>query len=213
MEACFMQTPLRCLAINCTLKASGPSSTQVLLDQAIEELQASGVVCSSVRAAALDIRPGVTDDEGEGDAWPSIRDDLLASDILLLGTPIWLGGPSSVCRRVLERCDAFISQTDDHGRMVTFGKVAGVVVTGNEDGAHNVIAQLYQGLADCGFTIPTSAASYWVGEAMGSVDYRDLDEPPEKVAETTRMMATNLVHVARLLEAKPYPPPGSSVLP
>ncbi|TVP67761.1 MAG: flavodoxin family protein [Nitriliruptor sp.] len=201
---------LRCLAINCTLKASGPSSTQVLLDQAVEALDGLGVACSAVRAVALDIRPGVTSDEGDGDAWPAIRDELLAADILLLGTPIWTGGPSSVCRRVLERCDAFLSDTDDLGRMVTFGKVAGVVVTGNEDGAHNVVAQLYQALADCGFTIPTNAATYWVGEAMGSVNYRDLDEQPDKVAETTQMMATNLVHVARLLKASPYPGPGTT---
>jgi multimeric flavodoxin WrbA len=201
---------LRCLAINCTLKASGPSSTQLLLDQAAGALGELGVTCSSVRAVTVDIRPGVTSDEGDGDAWPGVREELLAADILLLGTPIWLGNPSSVCRRVLERCDAFLGETDELGRMITFGKVAGVVVTGNEDGAHNVVAQLYQGLADCGFTIPTNAATYWVGEAMGSVDYGDLDEPPEKVTQTTSMMAANLVHVARLLKAHPYPGVGDT---
>ena len=89
--------------------------------------------------------------------------------------------------------------------MPTFGKVAGVVVTGNEDGAHNVIAQLYQGLSDCGFTIPTNAATYWVGEAMQSTDYADLDTPPDPVASTTKMVAANLVHVAGLLRKEPYP--------
>lgn len=204
--------PLRCLAINCTLKASGPSSTQLLLDQVMGELRGLGVRCSSLRAVTLDIRPGVTSDEGEGDAWPAVREELLGADILLLGTPIWLGNPSSVCRRVLERCDAFLGETDDAGRMVTFGKVAGVVVTGNEDGAHNVVAQLYQGLADAGFSIPTNAATYWVGEAMGSTDYRELDEQPDAVASMTRMMATNLAHLARLLRAHPYPAPGETAV-
>jgi multimeric flavodoxin WrbA len=200
---------LTCLALNCTLKPDGLSNTDVLLRQTIDALEGQGVTGEVVRVAALDVHPGVTSDaQGPGDDWPTLRERILAADILLLGTPIWLGNPSSVCRRVLERMDAFISETDDEGRMVSFGRVAGVVVTGNEDGAHNVTAQLYQGLSDIGFTIPANATTYWVGEAMGSVDYGDLDEVPEKVATTTQMMAVNLAHVARLLRDHPYPPPS-----
>lgn len=198
--------PLRCLALNCTLKPTGRSSTQVLLDQVTDTLLARGATTTHIRMLSHEVRPGVSADEGDGDEWPDIRRHILDADILVVGTPIWLGNPSSVCRRVLERCDAFLGETDDGGRMPTFGKVAGVVVTGNEDGAHNVVAQLYQGLADCGFTIPTNAAAYWVGEAMGSIDYADLDEIPEKVAATTATMATNLAHLARLLRNAPYPP-------
>jgi multimeric flavodoxin WrbA len=198
---------LTCLALNCTLKPDGPSNTDVLLRQVLDALDGQGVTGEVVRVAALDVHPGVTSEaQGPGDDWPALRERVLAADILLLGTPIWLGNPSSVCRRVLERMDAFIAETFDEGRMVSFGKVAGVVVTGNEDGAHNVSAQLYQGLSDIGFTIPTNATTYWVGEAMGSVDYGDLDETPEKVATTTRTMAVNLAHVARLLRDHPYPP-------
>jgi multimeric flavodoxin WrbA len=201
--------PLTCLALNCSLKPSGPSNTDVLLRQSLDALAEQDVRGEVVRVASLDVHPGVTSEaQGPGDDWPGLRERVLAADILLLGTPIWLGNPSSVCRRVLERMDAFLGETDDEGRMVSFGKVAGVVVTGNEDGAHNVAAQCYQGLSDVGFTIPTNATTYWVGEAMGSVDYGDLDEVPERVATTTRMMAVNLAHVARLLRAHPYPPPG-----
>lgn len=196
---------LTCLALNCTLKPEGPSNTQVLLDQLLAELDVHGVSSETVRVAAHDVLPGVESDMGAGDAWPAIRERLLASDILVIGTPIWLGNPSSVAKRVLERCDAFLSETDDQGRFVTMGKVAGVVVTGNEDGAHNSIAQIYQGLADVGFTIPTNAATYWVGEAMQSTDYGDLDEVPGNVASTTRMAASGLAHVARLLKEHPYP--------
>jgi multimeric flavodoxin WrbA len=197
---------LTALALNCTLKPDGPSSTQVLLDQLLDELAANGVAGETIRVVQHDVKPGVEADMGDGDEWPAIRQRILDSDILIVGTPVWLGTLSSVAKRVLERCDAFLSETDDHGRMVTMGKVAGVVVTGNEDGAHNIVAQCYQGLADMGFTIPQNAATYWVGEAMGSTDYQDLETTPEKVASTTRMAASSLAHVARLLKANPYPP-------
>jgi multimeric flavodoxin WrbA len=197
---------LTALALNCSLKPDGPSNTQVLLDQLLAALADHGVTGDTVRVAAHDVKPGVEADMGDGDEWPAIRERILAADILIVGSPIWLGNPSSVARRVLERLDAFIAETDDEGRMVTFGKVAGAVITGNEDGAHNSIAQIYQGLADCGFTIPQNAATYWVGEAMQSTDYGDLDETPENVASTTQMAASSLAHVARVLQANPYPP-------
>jgi multimeric flavodoxin WrbA len=201
--------PLTCFALNCSLKAEGPSNTEVLLRQVLDALEDHDVVTDLVRVAAHTVHPGVlSESQGPGDEWPALRERILAADIVLLGTPIWLGNPSSVCRRVLERMDAFLSETDDEGRMIAMDKVAGVVVTGNEDGAHNVIAQCYQGLADVGFTIPTNAATYWVGEAMQPVDYGDLDETPKNVASTTAMMASNLAHVARLLRGHPYPAAG-----
>lgn len=204
-----MSDTITCLAINCTLKPEGESSTQRLLEQLSEDLATHGVTTSFVRAAAHDIHPGVSEEAmGPGDEWPELTPAILDADIVVLGTPVWLGNPSSVCRRVLERMNAWISATDDEGRMLLAGKVGGVVTVGNEDGAHNVTAQLYQGLADIGLTIPSSATTYWVGEAMGSTDYKDLDEVPEKVASTTAMAATNLAHVARLLRDHPYPPPG-----
>lgn len=199
---------LTVLALNGTLKRSGPSSTQVLLDQVLDALSGRGVTGDSVRLAEHDIHPGVEDDMGDGDAWPALRERVLAADVLLVGTPIWMGQPSSVTKRALERLNALMAATDDQGRMVTFGKVAGVVVTGNEDGAHHVTAELYQALNDCGFTIPANAGNYWVGEARGGTDYADLDETPESVAATTATMATNLAHTARLLRDHPYPPAG-----
>lgn len=203
-----MSEPLRCLTLNGTLKADGPSSTQVLLDQVAEALTAHDVVTETVRLVEHDVKPGVEADMGAGDAWPGIRERILAADILVLGTPIWLGNPSSVIKRAMERIDAFLSETDDAGRFVTSGKVAGVAVTGNEDGAHNSIAQLYQGLVDAGFSVPNNGATYWVGEAMQGTDYRELDEVPDNVASTTALMATNLAHLARLLRDAPYPPPS-----
>lgn len=152
-----------------------------------------------------DVKPGVTSDEGEGDGWPEIRQKILDADILIVGSPIWLGHQSSIAQRVLERMDAFLGETDDKGRMVSYGRVAGLAVVGNEDGAHHVTAQLYQGLADEGFTIPANAVTYWVGRAMQSIDYNDLDETPKETERTTKMMVRNVVHVARWLSANNYP--------
>ncbi|HAQ24706.1 flavodoxin family protein [Stutzerimonas nitrititolerans] len=196
---------LSALAINCTLKASPQqSSCDLLLTQAQRELEKLGVTCEQLRAVDFDIKPGVTSDEGPGDDWPMIRQKVLAADILLLGTPIWLGHPSSVCQRILERLDAFLGETDDQQRMVSYGRVACVAVVGNEDGAHHVVAELYQGLNDVGFTIPANGCTYWVGEAMGSTDYKDAG-PREKTANTNAMLARNAVHLAKLLKQSGYP--------
>ncbi len=100
-----------------------------------------------------DIRFGVSTDEGDGDEWPAVREKMLAADILVLATPIWMGQPSSVCKMVLERLDAELSETDDEGRLSTYNKVAAVAVVGNEDGAHHVTAEVLQALNDTGFSV------------------------------------------------------------
>lgn len=193
--------------MNCTLKR-GPdaSSTQKLLDQLLRALTNHGVETSSVRVVDHDVKPGVKADEGDGDAWPSLRRQVLDANILVLATPIWMGQPSSVAKRVLERMDAFLDEIDEQGRYPTFGRVAMVAVVGNEDGAHHVTAELYQALADVGFTIPAGSSAYWVGEAMGSVNYKDLERTPEKLAGTIKTPACNAAHLAALLKAQPYPP-------
>jgi multimeric flavodoxin WrbA len=197
---------LRALALNCTLKPSPtPTSTQRMLEQLAAELAEHDVTTRIERVVDHDVRPGVRADEGDGDEWPALRRALLDADILVLGTPIWLGAPSSVAKRVAERLDAMLGETDDRGRMPTFGKVALVVTVGNEDGAHHVAAEVFQWLNDTGYTIPVSGAVYWVGEAMGSVDYQDLDETPSSVATSLRMAASSAAHLARLLAADPYP--------
>lgn len=198
--------PLRALALNCTLKSSDqPSSTERMLALLLEELDRRQVMGDMIRVVDHDVRPGVTSDEGAGDAWPAIRARILESDILLLGTPIWLGQPSSVCKRVLERLDAFLSETDDGGRMVSYGRVAVVAVVGNEDGAHHVSAELYQALNDVGFSLAPNAVSYWVGEAMQAKDFRDLKNVPDVVTRSVTMAAGNAAHLAAVLKASPYP--------
>ncbi|WP_285260122.1 flavodoxin family protein [Halopseudomonas bauzanensis] len=197
---------LTALALNCTLKPSpADSSCDLLLKQTLAALQEQGAQGELLRVVDYNIKPGVTSDEGEGDDWPMIRQKMLAADILILGTPVWLGHPSSLCQRVLERLDALLSETDDQGRMLSYGKVAGVAVVGNEDGAHHIVAQVYQGLNDVGFTLPANSCTYWVGEAMGSTDFKDLPSTPEKVVQTTQVLAQNCVHLAGLLKQQQYP--------
>jgi len=199
---------LKALAFNCSLNptsAGETSSTQVLLDQLVAELDKLDVQTQIVRAADHDIKPGTDHDMGQGDAWPPLREKLLAADIVIIATPIWLGQPSSVAKRVLERIDAFIEELDDQQRMPTFGKVGLVAVVGNEDGAHHVAAEMYQALNDLGFSLPPTAVTYWVGEAMAGKEYSEFAEPPEKVALATSMAAAGAAHLARVLKENPYP--------
>ncbi len=198
---------LRALVLVCSLKASpAPSSSELLGRQVLEQLQQYGVTGEVLRVVDHDVKFGVTTDEGDGDGWPVIRGKLLSSDILVLAVPIWLGQPSSVCKVVLERLDAELGETDEEGRLSTYGTVATVAVVGNEDGAHHVIAECVQGLNEVGFTVPAAGSTYWVGEAMHGTDYNDLDATPEETATTTATLAANAVHLARLLKSSPYPP-------
>ncbi|MFC8730872.1 flavodoxin family protein [Luteimicrobium sp. NPDC057192] len=199
-------TSLSAVVLVGTLKPSpAPSSAELLGHQVLAALEPHGARGDVVRLVDHDVKPGVETDMGDGDAWPAIREQILAADILVLATPIWLGQPSSVTKRALERLDAELSETDDEGRLLTYGKVALVAVVGNEDGAHHVSAELFQALDDVGFTIPAAAVTYWVGPAMGSTDFQDLDETPESTAAATKTAAANAAHLARLLRESPYP--------
>lgn len=200
--------PLSAFGLNCTLTSSPTeSSTQKMLDLLLGAIGKHEVDTSFERVVDHDVKTGVRADEGDGDAWPALRKRVLEANILVLATPIWMGQPSSVAKRVMERMDAFLSEIDEQGRYPTFGRVAIVGVVGNEDGAHHVTAEVYQALADVGFTIPAGSSAYWVGEAMGETDFKDLDKTPGKVAETIQTLASNAVHLARLLDREPYPPP------
>jgi multimeric flavodoxin WrbA len=199
---------LKALAFNCSLKSSTDdesSSTQALLLQLVEEFRKLDVQAEIVRAVDHDIKPGTDHDMGDGDAWPPLREKLLAADIVIIATPIWIGQPSSVAKRVLERIDAFIEELDDAKRMPTFGKVGLVAVVGNEDGAHHVAGEIWQALNELGFSLAPSALTYWVGEAMTGKEYSEFAKPPEKVAVATAMAAAGAAHLAKLLKASPYP--------
>ncbi|TLM72934.1 flavodoxin family protein [Pseudarthrobacter sp. NamB4] len=197
---------LTALALICSLTPSPePSSSELIARHLLGELESHGVRTASLRVVDHNVMPGVQTDMGDGDAWPGIRERILAADILVLATPIWMGHPSSITQRVIERLDADLAETDEAGRPIMYDKVAIVAVVGNEDGAHKTVADTQQALNDVGFTFPAQGATYWVGEAMQTVDYKDLDTVPEKVAATTAGAARNAAHLARSLKKDGYP--------
>ena len=127
------------------------SSTNAMIDVLRERFAAHDVtVGKTIRIADHDVMPDVSSNKGKGDDWPAIRQQILGADILVFGTPIWMGQASSIAKRVLERMDAFLSETDEQGRMPSYSKVAVAAIVGNEDGAHWASPQLFQSLNDTG---------------------------------------------------------------
>jgi multimeric flavodoxin WrbA len=198
--------PLTAVALVCSLKPSpAASSSDKIARDLASALGDHDVATTVFRVVDYDVRPGVEADMGDGDQWPTLRKSILDSDILIVSTPTWMGHLSSVAQRVLERLDAELSESNDKGQPLTYGKVAAACVVGNEDGAHAISADLFQALNDVGFSIPAGGVTYWNGEAMHTVDYNDLEETPEKTASTTKTLAANAAHLARLLAADGYP--------
>lgn len=199
---------LKAIALNCTLKRSGgkSSSTDKMIELLAGAFERRGVdLTETIRMADHNVLPGVKSDEGKGDEWPAIRKKVLDADILILGTPVWMGQMSSIAKRVLERMDAFLGETDDHSRTPAYGKIAVCAIVGNEDGAHHISATVFQALNDVGWTIPAAGSCYWVGEAMSDVDFKDLKTVPKVIRETAEMVASNSAHLAASLKGTPYP--------
>jgi multimeric flavodoxin WrbA len=193
---------MKALVINCTLKPfPEPSNTHALAEVVGDELEKNGVEVEYVRAVDLNLLPGVMTEQGDGDDWPEAHGKLLRSAILVVASPTWVGRPSSVAQRVIERMNAMIGETDSQDRPVAFGRVAGVVVTGNEDGAHHVIAEIAGAFGDIGYTIPGNAWTYWhLGPGKGP-DYLDAKRGHDWSDETGRTMAKNLHITAKALAA------------
>jgi len=196
---------MKALILNCTLKkAPEESNTRMLAGEVIPNLDERGVECETVRLVDLNIAPGVSSDEGDGDEWPGVRQKILDSDIRVFATPTWLGQSSSFAQRALERMDAMLSEQNEAGQLIAYGRVAGFVVTGNEDGAH-IISQLAQGVIDIGFCVPHAAWTYWkMGPGPGPT-YPETDHGKEWTKAMARTYAQYLFHVARALQETPIP--------
>ena len=199
---------LSALFINCTLKPGDQTShTQGLMDVAMQHMRDQGVSVDLVRAVDHDIAPGVQPDMREeglaSDDWPALTERVLAADILVLGTPIWLGDKSSVATRVVERLYSLSGWLNDEQQSVFYGKVGGVIVTGNEDGIKHVAMNVLYSLGHIGYTIPPQADAGWIGEAGPGPSYLDEGSGgPENdfTQRNTRIMVWNLMHVASMLK-------------
>jgi len=201
--------PLRALFINGTLKPSPAlSHTEGLMQVSRAVLESGGVEVDTIRAVDHELAPGVHPDMTEHgaarDDWPALWDRVLDADILVLGTPIWLGEPSSVIRRVIERLYAMSGLTNEKGQYVYYGKVAGTIVTGNEDGVKHSAMSLLYALQHLGFVIPPQADAGWIGEAGPGPSYLDPGSGGPENDFTQRnvtFLSWNLIHLATMLRA------------
>jgi multimeric flavodoxin WrbA len=200
---------LSALFVNCSLKptTAEPSNTQALMDNSVAIMEANGVETDLVRIADHEVPPGVEEDMTEHgydrDDWPAIQRRVLAADILVLGTPIWLGEKSSLCTRVIERLYGYSGELNDRGQWIYYGRAAGVLVTGNEDGIKHVAMNTLYSLQHIGYTIPPQADAGWIGEAGPGPSYADPGSggfENEFTQRNTTFMAWNLMHLAALLK-------------
>jgi multimeric flavodoxin WrbA len=199
---------MKALIINCTLKPSPAfSNTGSLIKKAEDQLKEAGVKTEVIRLVDYNVKPGNNSDEGKGDDWPKILKKILACDIFIIGAPIWMGNLASTAQRVIERLDAIFHEdgfTNDKGQFITYNKVGGCLITGNEDGAHACAAQVLWSMQELGFTIPPNVNAYWVGMAGGGEDY--VEGGGEKFFYTNytlRWAIANLVWFAKLLKDNP----------
>ena len=214
----FDFSDLSAMFVNCTLKPTGKlSHTEALLGVSKAIMDANGVATELVRAVDLELPPGVYPDMTEhgfdSDEWPSLRDRVLSADILVIGTPIWLGEESSVCRRVIERLYGESGSLNDQGQYIYYGRAAGCIVTGNEDGIKHCAMTVLYALQHLGYTIPPQADAGWIGEAGPGPSYADEGSggpDNEFTQRNTTFMTWNLMHLARMLrEAGGVPAHGN----
>ncbi|MDH3189782.1 MAG: flavodoxin family protein [Acidimicrobiia bacterium] len=199
---------LSALFINTTLKKSPEMShTQGLMDISIEIMRRQGVTVENIRAADRVLPPGVwpdmTEHGYEADEWPELFDKVMDADILVLGTPIWLGEKSSICTRVIERLYGNSSQLNSEGQYAYYGRVGGCLVTGNEDGIKHCSMNVLYSLQHLGYTIPPQADAGWIGEAGPGPSYLDPESGgPDNdfTNRNTTFMTWNLLHIGRLLK-------------
>ena len=170
----------------------------------MEEL---GVETEIVRATDYKIYFGVTSEAvKDDDGWPELYEKIKKCNILVLGMPIWMGVRSSVAQLVIERLDGSYSDADkETGQFPLYNKVGGVIVTGNEDGAHDCASTTLFNLSHFGCTIPPNSDCYWVGDAGPGPSYIEGGERHLYTNKTARYMANNCVYFAKLLADNPIP--------
>lgn len=201
-------TPLNVLVLNASLKHGDQlSNTQELSELVLEAMKPHGVTSEIVRLSDLNLPVGLGFRESDDDDWPGVVTKLKAADIVLFATPVWWGGRSSLMQRVIERMDALDEEYIASGRSALYNKVAGVVITGSEDGALSTLGTIMMVLTFMGFTLPPECCAYWVGE---------VGQPPSEdrakrlVNEASKHMARNvgrnLVYYAQLLKRHPLVP-------
>jgi multimeric flavodoxin WrbA len=198
---------MKALILNCTLKPSPQvSNTAALAQEMIAELERLSVKTEMLRLADYNVMTGTKSDLGAGDEWPLILKKLLAADIFIIATPTWVGTLSSMAMKALERINGLYSAQSQQGLPVTFNKVAGFVITGEEDGARHVVAELAHALMDVGFTIAPQSYTYWNNGPGPGKSYLKSNRRKDWAVETAKAAAANVVAVAKALKKMPIKP-------
>ncbi len=210
---------LKAMYVNCTLKRSPEvSHTQGLMDVSINIMKKEGVDVRQLRLVDYEVATGVYPDmtkhNWEKDEWPQLFQDIFAADILIIGTPIWLGEKSSVAQRLIERLYSMSGEKNSKGQYLYYGKVGGNIITGNEDGAKHCAMGILYALQHIGYSIPPQADSGWLGEVGPGPSYLDKEAKAlenDFTNRNTTFMTYNLMHLAKLLkENNGYPQYGNS---
>ncbi len=202
-----MESDIKFLILDGTLKRKNKfSHTRTLCDFLVPYLNAEGAEGEIVELVEYNIKPGVESDEGEGDEWPSILKKVLAADIIIFATPIWWGTHSSILQRIIERMDALNDELLETGKSELANKIGGMVISGAEDGAENIIGQICNFLVWNGVTIPPACSLSYLGEYAKTKEILLKQfKKSKEVSEMAETMSRNLVYMARLLKANPFP--------
>ncbi len=215
-------TDLKALYINCTLKSSPQKShTQTLMDVSMNIMEKEGVDAECIRLVDHDVAYGVyadmTEHGADKDEWPELWKKVDAADILIIGTPIWLGEKSSVATKLIERLYGMSGLQNEKGQYIFYGKAGGCLVTGNEDGIKHCAMGILYALQHVGYSIPPQADAGWIGEAGPGPSYGDLRDGKKVGFENdftkrnTTFMTYNLLHLAKMLkDQEGYPAYGNS---
>ncbi len=205
-----VEGPLYALFLNCTLKkGSEVSNTEALCNLLIERLKTHepDIETEIVRVVDYDIKPGTSNDEGDGDEWPKILEKIKRCNIFVPAMPIWMGVRSSVAQRIIERLDGTTHTVmcEKTGQFPLYGSACGCVVTGNEDGSHDCVANTFANLLHFGVTVPPNTDLYWVGDAGPGASYIEAGgELSPYVRRNAEITAQNLIFAAKLLRDNPY---------
>ncbi|MGE6370899.1 flavodoxin family protein [Planococcus kocurii] len=204
--------PIKALFLNTSLKSTAePSHTEGFMNDVQVHYNQLGVESEIVRLADYNIALGVQEDMGGDDEWPTIYKKVQEADIVIIGTPLWLGEKSSLATQTIERLYGSSSKTNDKGQAVFYNKVGAAVITGNEDGAKHAAASLLYGLSHIGFLVPPNVDAYWVGEAGPGASYMDVGRDNEFSKKAIRRLAYNTYHLAGMLKNTPIPAEGNTL--
>ncbi|HVS79629.1 MAG TPA: NAD(P)H-dependent oxidoreductase [Candidatus Paceibacterota bacterium] len=201
-----MNETLNALVLNASLKHEDQqSNTQEAAELVLSHMKEhANIAAETIRLSDKNIPVGLGFKESDDDDWPAIVEKIKAADIVIFATPIWWGNRSSLCQRIIERMDAFDEEVIAGGRSALLNKVAGIVITGSEDGAQAVLAGIMEVLTFMNFTLPPNCCTYWVGEvgqdSKTDPERRRANASVDHMAQNT---AKNLVAVAKLLKANP----------